>query len=660
MKNFTHAIWLSFKYKWTIAGSILCSIAVAFLFCFSISTVFPVVKIVLEGETAQQWIANEIEAAKAEQADIANEIVELRQQLADLPLDEQKATQSRITLRENRLDAEKKAQLWYEKYQPYVDRYAPKKPFETLVVAMLFLLVATLAKGALLVASTILVGRVANRTVWDMQRIYYRKALELDQQRIDSLGTSIMMTHLSNNMSMISGGLRVLYGKSLREPFKMITCLVGAAMISTGLLLISLIVIPAGGYVVHTISRRMKKSVQRELGGIAEAFQTLIETLSWLKTVRIFNREGTERRRFKKNAGVMYKMSMRISMYDSLLRPTTEVLGIVSIALSILAGSYLVLNQTTHLFGIQILDRPIKPGMLVLFYTLLAGASDPARKMSEIINVLVRGDTACENLKNSYDVASTITAPENPVPVPVHSDSIEFRNVEFRYNEKQPVLRNVSLKIPVGQTVAIVGGNGCGKSTLMNLIPRFYDPQAGEVLLDGVNLKRMNPKRLRRQIAWVTQQSVLFKGTVRENIAYGHKNATDEQIDRAVQIARVSDFLPNLKDGIDTQVGDHGSQLSAGQRQRVALARAVLADPKILILDEATSQMDGNTESLIHDSLVDFIVGRTTFIVTHRSSSLKLADRVIVMERGEIVHDDTVRNARDRSTEFQQLFAKSA
>ena len=398
MKHFTHAIWLSLKYKWTIIGSVLSSLGIAFLFCFSISTVFPVIKIVLEGQTAQEWIADEIANAKVEQQEISDEIEELQQQLARAPDGQLRSVESRIELKRNRLEAEQKAQAWYEKYKPYVDSYAPRKPFNTLVLAMAFLLTATLLKGVLLVLSTILVGRVANRTVWDMRRIYYRKALEMDQQKIDSMGTSMMMTHLSNNMSMVSGGLRVLYGKSLREPFKMITCLIGAAMISTGLLLISMIVIPAGAYVVHSISRRMKQSVQKELGGIAEAFQTLIETLSWLKTVRMFNRECTERKRFKENAGIMYRMSMRISMYDSLLRPTTEVLGIVAIALSVLAGSYLVLNQSTHLFGIQILDRPIKPGMLVLFYTFLAGASDPARKMSEIVNVLVRGGTACENL----------------------------------------------------------------------------------------------------------------------------------------------------------------------------------------------------------------------------------------------------------------------
>ena len=244
--------------------------------------------------------------------------------------------------------------------------------------------------------------------------------------------------------------------------------------------------------------------------------------------------------------------------------------------------------------------------MLVQFYVFLAAASDPARKMSEIVNVLVRGGTACENLIKSYGGEAKIQTPENPVPVPFHSQSIEFRNVCFHYNEKQPVLRDLSLTVPFGQKIAIVGGNGCGKSTLMNLIARFYDPQSGAVLLDGVDLKDVNPKRLRRQIAWVTQQSVLFKGSVRDNIAYGSKHATDEDILRATEIARVADFLPRLKDGIDSEVGDNGSLLSAGQRQRVALARAIIADPRILILDEATSQMDGNTEALVHTSLQNF------------------------------------------------------
>ena len=659
MKHFSHAIWLSLKYKWSILGSVLTSLAIAALFCISITTIFPVIKIVLEGVTGPVWVQNEVANSLQTVDEIEGEIEQLERKIVTNPPDKQKL-KTELTNNQNRLKAENRALEWYLWAQPWIDKYAPSTPFKTLVVTMVFLLITALLKGVMLILSTILVARVSNRTILDMRRIYYRKALELDQTQIESMGTSTMITHLSNNMNMVSAGLRVLYGKSLREPFKMITCLCGAAAISLPLLLISMIVIPAGAFVVNNISRRMKKSVQSELGGMSEVFQTLIETLSWMKTVRIFNREGTERKRFKDNASVMYRMSLRISVYDSLLRPITEILGIIAIALSILAGSYLVLNQTTTLFGFQILDRPLKPDMLFLFYAMLAGASDPARKMTEIVNVLVRGDTACQNLAKSYDQGSQISNTRPTIAVPFHSQSIEFKDIGFWYKRDQQVLKALNLTVPFGQTVAIVGGNGCGKSTLMNLLCRFYDPQHGRIQVDGKDISQMNPKALRRQIAWVTQQSVLFRGTIAENIAYGKKSATRQDVIEAARFAHVTDFLPKMENGLDTPVGENGTQLSAGQRQRVALARAILADPRILILDEATSQMDGHTESLIHESLKRFMKDRTTFIVTHRASSLKLADRIIVMEHGEIVHDDNVANTRSTSEHFQFLFSKSA
>lgn len=660
MKSFSKAILLSFRYKWTIAAAIICSLLIASLWAASITTVFPVVKIVLEGETAQSWIATEIEQAETSRNVITGEIEQFQQNLQSATPQETATLKRKIDLKMDRLNAESSAIERFEYLQPFINKYAPDSPFKTLVWAMVWLLVTSILKGIMLVLSAILVARVANRTVMDLRRIYYRKALELDQRRIEMLGTSNMMVHLSSNMMMVSGGLQIFYGKSIREPLKMVTCLIGAALISLPLLLISLIVVPAGAFLIHSVAHRMKDVTKKEIAGMAEVYQTLIETFSSLKTVRIFNRERTERQRFKKNAGVLYRMAIRISLYDSLLRPITEVLGIISIALSVLAGSYLVLHQQTELFGFHISDRPLKPGMLILFYTMLAGASDPARKMSEIVNVLVRGGTACENLTRTYDREPLVVAPKNSGPIPEHSQSIEFRDVIFRYEPTQTVLKRIQLEVPFGQAIAIVGGNGSGKSTLMNLLVRFYDPQQGAILLDGKNIREMNPRKLRRQMAWVTQQSVLFKGTVWENIAYGSHFSTKQQILEAASVARVDRFIGDLSNGFDTEVGDNGRFLSAGQRQRVALARAIVADPKVLILDEATSQMDGNTESLIHDSLKEFIRNRTTFVVTHRQSSLRLVERVIVMESGRIVHDGPVDKAYDASDEFKFLFANSA
>ncbi|MFT5301853.1 MAG: subfamily B ATP-binding cassette protein MsbA [Mariniblastus sp.] len=658
MKPFFQAVKHSLRYRWTIAGAFVCSLLIAVIWSASITTVFPIVKIVLEGETAITWVEHEIESGERNIDLLKQEIDSLETQQTQAP---NATLLNKIDLKSDRLKGEQEALAWYKNAQPYVDEYAPQSAFLTLVVALSWLLGVSVVKGILLIISAILDARVSERTVLDLRRIYYRKALELDQRRIDFIGTSAMMTHLSYNMTMISSGLRMFYGKCLREPLKMIACLAVAAWISLPLLIISLAIVPAGAFLIHSISRRMKRSTQIEMAGMAEVFQTLIETFKAVKTVRIFNRERTERRRFKGNASTLYQMQLRIALYDSLLRPITEVLSIISISLSMLVGSYLVLNQQTHLFEyIKISDTPIKPAMLLVFYAMLAGAADPARKMSEIINVIVRGGTACENLFRTFGPAPLIAAPENPIPVPVHQESIHFENVIFGYLPRQPVLRKVDLKIPYGQTLAIVGGNGSGKSTLMNLLARFYDPHAGFVRIDGQDIRQMQPKKVRQQISWVTQDSVLFNGTLWENIAYGRSGATDEEIMHAIRIARIDDFVDKLVDGYHANVGDDGKKLSAGQRQRVAIARAVVSNPKILILDEATSQIDGQSEAIIHNSLAKFIKGRTTIVITHRASSLRLADRVIVMDVGRIVHDSSVENATEHSLQFQQLFAKSA
>lgn len=658
MKPFLRAVAHSLKYRWSILGAFTCSFLIAIIWSASITTVFPVVKIVLQNQTAITWVDGEIVNGEKTIAGLEATLEEKKQEFQRT---QDHALGVKVDLLTDRITAEKESLEWFQSIQPVVHKYAPTSAFETLVWALAWLLSVSAVKGVLLIIGAILDARVAERTVLDLRRIHYRKALDLDQRRIDLLGTSNMMTHLSYNMTMISSGLRMFYGKCLREPLKMISCLVVAAYISTPLLLISLLIVPAGAFLIHSISRRMKRSTEIEMAGMSAIFQTLIETFKAVKTVRIFNRERSERNRFKKNSKALYNMQLRIALYDSLLRPITEIMSIVSISLSMLIGAWLVLNQETHLFGwLKISDTPISATMLLLFYAMLAGAADPARKMSEIVNVIVRGGTACDNIFRTFGHEPLVKAPENPIAVPVVRDEITFENIFFAYLPKQPVLKKVNLIVPAGQTIAIVGGNGSGKSTLMNLLARFYDPHVGRILFDGHDIKEMNPRQVRKQIAWVTQDSVLFKGTLWDNIAYGRSDATDEEIMDAIRIAHIDRFLDDLPEGYQTNVGDDGTSLSAGQRQRVAIARAVVSNPNILILDEATSQIDGFSEAQIHESLSEFLKDRTTFIVTHRPSSLKLADRVIVMELGQIVHDSTVSDASENSLQFQSLFSKSA
>jgi ABC-type multidrug transport system fused ATPase/permease subunit len=248
---------------------------------------------------------------------------------------------------------------------------------------------------------------------------------------------------------------------------------------------------------------------------------------------------------------------------------------------------------------------------------------------------------ASESLYEFFDREPTVCTPEKPRTVPVHSKSIRFERVNFAYRPNQTVLRRLDLEISFGQTVALIGQNGSGKTTLVNLLARFYDPQMGAVWIDGVNLKRINPRQIRRQMALVTQDPVLFQGTVFENIKYGNIYATRAQIIKAAELARVTDFLDLLSNGYHSQVGDRGTSLSGGQRQRIALARAIVANPRILVLDEATSQIDSESEVLIHSALRSFLKNRTTIFISHRRSTLELADRIIVLDQGRILEDLT-------------------
>jgi ATP-binding cassette subfamily B protein/subfamily B ATP-binding cassette protein MsbA len=660
MMYFWKAIQLSFRYKWTIGLSLVNATVIAALWGATISVIYPFMEVVFDGKTMHTWVDDGLAKATAETKRLQTEMDGLRAGMERLEPPQRATRQSQIALREAQLSVQNEAIHLRQRLKPYVDRFAPTTAFGTLLLVIGFLIVGTIIKGFCLVLGVVLVARIAAGTIADMRRIFFRKMLQMDQRTIDRIGTTNLMTMLSHNVGLVQDGLSNLYGRSVVEPLKMLSCLIGAAIISWQLLLVSLFVAPVGFLLIHRLGRRMRTFSGREIEGYAAVFQTLLETVTGIKLVKIFTRERSERNRFKADARSLYKMGIRIALFDALLRPVTEMISIMILSLAMLCGAWLVLSQETHILGIRMCSQPLNAAQIFTFFGLLSGVADPGRKLTDIYNVIVRAIMASEMLFVTFDAPVQIAAPAHPKRAPRHSKSIRFENVTFGYDSNTPVIRDFNLEIPHGQTIALVGVNGCGKSTITNLLARFYDPDIGNVYLDDVNLRDMRPRQLRKQVGIVTQDPILFRGSVWSNIQYAKVHAPHEMIEHAARLASVTDFLSELPQGFQTQVGDRGAYLSGGQRQRVALARAILSDPRILILDEATSQLDVEAEARVHESLRDFIRQRTTIMITHRLSTLKLADRIVVMRAGQIIEDRPVSAVAAKWESFAELLMKAA
>jgi len=418
----------------------------------------------------------------------------------------------------------------------------------------------------------------------------------------------------------------------------MFSCLILAACFSWRLLLLTLVVTPVAAFSIRWLAKMLKRANRRAMEEMAGIYTTLEETFRGIKIVKAFTNESQERKRFHRNNKSFYQKSMRIARYDALSHPMTEVLGIATISGVMIVGGWLIFSPQPKFLGMTLNDWRISQSAMLTFFALLAGMADPLRKMSDIFSNVQGGFAAADRIFARLDRQPTVRDPKQPAPFRRHHRDLVFQNVGFAYQPDKPVLQDINLTIPFGETLAIVGPNGCGKSTLADLIPRFADPTSGTIRLDGVPLGEMRLRDLRGQIGLVTQETMLFDDTIFNNIRYGSPHATREEVVEAARQAHAHRFIEQeLPDGYETSAGALGNCLSGGQRQRIALARAILRNPAILILDEATSQVDLESEQAIQQVLEKFIRGRTTILITHRMAVLSLADRIAAMEGGRIL-----------------------
>jgi len=644
MNSFLRALRLTLRYRWTLLGLLGCSLMVAFFWGGNIGSLYPIMKVAFERKPLQDWVAREIDTAETKAAELEQRLRALEAGGPDAPPGDPR---ERDILRA-RLRAEQAALRMARWLQPAINAYLPRDPFQTICWIVAVLLVATVIKNAFIFGNHMLVERLASLVAFDLRKQLYHHTLRMDLNEFGEERTGAMISRFNVDLAYLSQGISCLFGRALLEPLKAAACLLGAAFICWRLLLFSLVLTPLAAFLIRTLARSIKRANRRALEENTQMMGVLSEAFTGMQTVKAFTMEKYERNRFHRTSKACLAKAMKITFYNALAKPATEILGMTVVFVALVAGAYLVLKQETQLLGIPMCDRPLSEAALLCFYGLLIGASDPARRLSDVLNGIQAAVAAAERIFPLLDRAPAITDTPQAKAAPRPHRQLVFDHVHYHYTPEQPVLRDIDLVVPHGETLCIVGPNGCGKTTLANLLPRFFDPVRGAVRLDDVDLRELRLRDLRKLVGVVTQQTLLFDDTVYNNIRYGSPHATRDQVLAAAQQAHAQRFIEEqLEGGYEMVVGPGGNRLSGGQRQRIALARVILRDTEILVLDEATSQIDIESEQLIHRALEEFVRDRTAIIITHRLSTLQLADRILVMDAGRIVdlgtHDQLLR-----------------
>ncbi len=654
MRNFYRVIALAFHHRLTVAATLLCSFAVAVLWGGNITAIYPVVDVIMNNKSIPQYLDDKRDAAEKRIVEIDHEMETRQAKLAATA--DNRGLKVEISGLEYERSRKEKEVAYYDRWSPLAHQYMPTTAFRTLVMVCTGLAIGTLLKSFFRIIGSYFSGRLGNLITFELRKEFYRRSMRLDLASFRQNSPGDLMNRFVNDVGIAAAGATNVFGMVVCEPMKIVVCLAGAAWVSWQLLILTLLSAPIAGYAIHWLAKSLKRANRKaieELGGI---YERLDETINGVKVIKAFNREARERSRFHRTSKQYYKRSMRIALYGALVSPVTELSGIGIIVAAVLCGGYLVLNQKTHLFGIRVSQEPLTHGWLTLFYCFLAGASDPVRRIMTIFNTLQQGSAAADHLYEVMDRESTIVDPVNPKQLPELLGVIEYNDVSFAYRADEPVIDHVNLKINPGETIAFIGPNGCGKTTLVNLLLRFYDPVKGSIIVSGLDLREIRHRDIRERVGIVTQETLLFNDSVLENIRYGRPEATQAEIEEAAKRAHAHRFITEtLNSGYDTWVGPSGNRLSGGQRQRIALARAILRDPDILILDEATSQIDVESERLIHQVLEEFTKGRTAIIITHRPSTLELADRIVVMDAGRILDVGTFSQLAGRCELFRRL-----
>ncbi len=474
-----------------------------------------------------------------------------------------------------------------------------------------------------------------NGVLRDLRNKMFDKIISLPISYYSEKRKGDMMARMLGDVNEVRNSFFNILELVIKEPMTIVFTIGAMIVISFKLTLFVFIFIPISGFVISKIGKSLKgksKKAQDENGYLISVVE---ETLGGLKVVKSYNAEGTFTNKFNSSIHRLYRLTNSIGRKNNLSSPMSEFMGIVVIAILLWYGGNMVLVETFS-DGSPLLEGSKFIAYMGLAYNILT----PAKAISKASYQVKSGLAAAERVFDVLEVENTITDKENAVSKTSFDTSITIENINFKYEEEN-VLKNFSLKVPKGKTVALVGQSGSGKSTIANLLTRFYDVQEGSVKIDGIDIKDMTLESLRDLMGLVTQDSILFNDSIKNNIRLGKQDATDEEIIDALKVANAYEFVAALPNGINTNIGDAGGKLSGGQKQRLSIARAVLKNPPIMILDEATSALDTESEKFVQVALENMMQNRTSIVIAHRLSTIQKADKIVVMHKGEIVEQGT-------------------
>jgi ATP-binding cassette, subfamily B, bacterial MsbA len=510
--------------------------------------------------------------------------------------------------------------------KPVVEKIFEQKNAQMLVLIPLVVIAVFIVKGIAAYGSYYLLNHVGQSVILRLRNRLYNYMQDLPLAFFLREKTGDLMSRITNDVAIISSMFTSAITGSLRDCFAIIGLLSVTFYLIPKLAVYAFIVLPLAAFPIFHFGRRIRRVRLGAQEAMADLNAFLHETLMGTKIVKAFGMENYEKRRFADKSRKIFRLEMKEAKVRAMSSPMMEFLGGLGIAFIIWYG------------GIQVIAGTYSFGTFMSFLTSVALLYEPLKKLSKVNNAIQRGMAAIDRIFEILDQKSDIIEAPSPVQIQPGRHGIKFDNVSFKYDTAM-VLKNINLTAEAGEILALVGMSGGGKTSLVNLIPRFYDVTEGSILVDDVDIRQASVASLRRQIAIVTQEPILFNDTVRNNIAYGTPEASEQQIIQAAKDAYAYDFITSFANGFDTSIGELGGRLSGGQKQRICIARALLKDAPILILDEATSSLDSESEALVQKALGNLMKGRTTFIIAHRLSTIGYAHRILVIVDGRILEE---------------------